>query len=776
MTNTARPTRTTAIGRPAPRAPEVAFQPAPASAWARSRSGAPRARRRPIAARLGLLVFALSVAAVAVPAQMSASGRADGRIVELEFKDTSVQDAIRILAELSKVNIVATEQAGGKRFTLFLRDLEVGDAIDTIARTAGLWYRRSEDTGVYTLMTTEEYLRDIIVFRDERTEVFTLRFQNVRRTARLIEAMFGEERVELEESFDLEDELQVPGGTLSQAITGDGRGSTRFDRRSRRFERDDRDRRRRSTRDGTRREDPQEEIGELTAAQIERLEQAQLARGAQDPLLLAESTVADVRRRSRAPIYVATNVEHNLLFVRTADEQAMAEVRRIVRESDRPTPQVLLEMKVMSIDLDGGLRSAFDFSFGSPARSAGPPDGQPPNPLSPAAASGPQALLGAVNAGVVPGSSLVFQLMNDEVRARLQILERSGRTNVLATPLLLASNNRPAKIFIGEQTVLTTGFTAQSTGAGGANNTFIATPVPDTEVVEVGNTLTILPSINADRTVLMRLVQESSRVNPGGGAVPVVAAGGVAQVAIDTIDTSTLEGTAMARDGLTVVVGGMITDSRSETTVKVPLLGDIPLLGTLFRDRDSRRGKQELVLLITPHVLTTPEEAESVSRQRLGELASSDGPLEPYLEALDASRSAPAAGAASGGRDRAYVELVRFAARAVHAPHEAPAATAAGPPPQALAVDEAAAPGSLIGIAGVEARARGSWLRDGLFVTAIEVRNQTSAPVRLDVRRIDGEWLAATFERDVIAPHQHVLGYLVSDRPYAQAVPPSETQ
>jgi len=729
---------------------------------------APSRAGRGRAACLAAATLWLLLATAAMAEQINASGRADGRIVELEFKDTTVQDAIRIVSELSGVNIVATEQAGGRRFTLFLRDLEVRDAIDTISRVAGLWYRRSAETGVYTLMSTEEYLRDIVVFRDERTEIFTLRFQNVQRAARLIEAMFGEERVELDDRFDFTDELQVPGGTLSQALSGDGRGSTRFDRRTRRFDRDRRSTRRGDGRGDPRLDDPREEIDELSAAQIERIERAQAARGG-DPLLLAESTVADVRRRSRAPIFVATNVEHNLLFVRTADERAMAEVRRIVRESDRPTPQVLLEMKVMSVDLDGGLRSAFDFSFGSPARSAGPPDGQPPNPLSPSASTGPQALLGAVNAGVVPGSSLVFQLMNEEVRARLQLLERSGRINVLATPLLLASNNRPAKIFIGEQTVLTTGFSAESTAAGGSDNTFIATPVPDTEVVEVGNTLTVLPSINADRTVLMRLVQESSRVNPGGGVVPVVTAAGVSQVPIDTVDTSTLEGTAMARDGLTVVVGGMITDSLSDSTVKVPLLGELPLLGTLFRDRDSERSKQELVLLITPHVLTTPEEAEAVSRERVGKLSSPGGPLEPYFEDLDEARESPAAASARSARERAYIELVRFASRAVRAPHLVPQSPGAAERPKAVSIEEPATPRSLLGIEGVAALTRGSWLRDGLFVTAVEVHNATRAAVRLDVRRLAGEWLAAAFERDLLAPQRRALGYLVSERPYAQA-------
>ncbi|MDZ7753592.1 MAG: type II secretory pathway, component PulD [Gammaproteobacteria bacterium] len=571
-----------------------------------------------------------------------------GHIEELEFKDTRVRDAIRVISELTGINITATSEAGSRTFTLFLRNIQVADAIDSIARVAGIWYRHNSETDIYTVMTTEEYFKDIIVFREERTRVFTTRYQNVVTIARTIEAMFGTDRVEADLQPDFDDDLEVPGATLDSTggVSGTG-GSRRTSRDNRRFDRTSRRVGNDTGRVARRGADPKEDIGELTTGQIAMLERAQAGPNDQS-LVVSEETLASVRNRNNVPIFVSINREHNLLFVRTADEQAMEEVERIVRESDRPTPQVLLEMKVMSIELgDDTFRSSFDFSYTGGGDSTGPRDGQAPNALNPSAATGPNALLGLVGAGLKDTSSLVFQVMNEHVRARLQLLDSEGRVNILATPMLLASNNRPAKIFIGEQTVLTTGFSQQFTGTGGGNNTFVGTPVPVTEVVEVGNTLTILPSINADRTVLMRLLQEASTVNPNGGQIPVVGNGIVTNVPIDTIDTSTIEGTAMAKDGLTVMIGGMITRSSSDVVKKVPLLGDLPVMGALFRDTERTDNKRELVLLITPHVFTTPEEAEAVSRQRVDTLTEHPHALDIYLHELDRSRAR--AGPPQGG-------------------------------------------------------------------------------------------------------------------------------
>ncbi|AGA89492.1 type II secretory pathway, component PulD [Thioflavicoccus mobilis 8321] len=728
---------------------------------------------------IGLLAALLCLPSIAPAFAQDPGSRL---LEEVEFRDATVSDAIRVIAEQADVNIVATSDAGRRRFTLFLRQLTVSDAIDSIARVAGLWYRHNAKTGVYVVMTTDEYFKDIVVSREEATEIFTLRYQNVVKVARTLEAMFGSDRVELDLQDDFEDDLELPGATLSTSDSS-GRSGTGTARRTGASSRSDARRSYGGRSGGGGEGITKDDIGELTTEQIALLEATERRPG-EDPLVLSESTLARVRKNSQQPIFVSVNREHNQLFVRTADERAMAEIRHLVRESDRPTPQVLLEMKVLSIALGDGFESAFNLSYGSDSTGTGPADGQPPNPLQTGAASGPEQLLGLVNAGTIGASTFVFQIMNDNIRARLQVLQSEDRINILATPMLLASNNRPARIFIGEETVLTTGFTAQTVSAGGGDNTFIATPVPTTEVVEIGNTLTILPSINADRTVLMRLLQQSSRLQPGGGTIPLVAGGSVTTVSIDTVDKSTMEGTAMAKDGLTVVIGGMITETNSKGERKVPVLGDVPLLGGLFKQVDDSTEKQELVLLITPHVFTTPEEAEAISRQRFGELAQSPNGIDIYLDQLDAVRAQSAAGRATAeavqraspvpmsdraGLEGAYVALVRFAAERMRQPRLVQ--------PENARIENVRLaynrPFFLVPDPALESLPRRSWREGALYVTAVEVRNRATVAKSLDERGFSGQWLAAAVQTPTIAAGAHTHVYLVSDRPFEQAaVPP----
>jgi general secretion pathway protein D len=203
--------------------------------------------------------------------------------------------------------------------------------------------------------------------------------------------------------------------------------------------------------------------------------------------------------------------------------------------------------------------------------------------------------------------------------------------NVLATPLLLASNNRPARLFVGEERVLTTGVSTDvTTPSDGATTTTID---PETEVRDIGNSLLITPKINADRTVTLFLVHDSSHVSPDSATIPVATAdGGVVPFPIDTVNTANLQATVVAKDGMTLAVGGLIRIELTDHEQKVPVLGDIPILRFFFRKKVTDRSKAELILLITPRVLFTPTEADAVTRERVKALSS-----HPYPDEGDAS-------------------------------------------------------------------------------------------------------------------------------------------
>ena len=556
-------------------------------------------------------------------------------IPRLEFKKANVVDAMRLISELSGLNIVATQKAGEKVVTLYLQNIKAREAIDTLSKVSGLWYRKDKETGAYRVMTTEEYQVDLVIFREDYTRVFTLLHPNAVSVASTIEDLYGD-RVLL--SFgQSEQELSAsqggPGsGGLGFGLGGPGGGSTGL---SSRFSRSVRPQQGFESQILTRQQSVRGQSPEserivkesFTPRQLQELERRM--RSVQ--VETGEDIPSDALRgltRQDPPIYVSVIREHNVIVVRTSDAEVMEDIERLISQLDRPTPQVLLEMKILELKLGDSSRSIFDAAFVTGSETAGPPTGMPPNPFVPGATTGPENILGMGNFPL-EGGTLIYQFMSDQIRARIQFLAKEDRINILATPLILAANNRPAKVFVGEERVLTTGVeTGVVTPASGATTTVIQ---PITEVRDIGNTLVILPKINADRTVTLSISQDTSTVLLDSATIPVASAtGAIQEILIDTVNTANLQGTVVAKDGLSVAVGGLIRTSVNEDEQKVPLLGDIPFLKYLFSRQVKSVERHELVLLITPHILMTPAEGHERTQERIRDMMQ-----HPYLEEGD---------------------------------------------------------------------------------------------------------------------------------------------
>lgn len=621
----------------------------------------PLARLLPGLFTLLLAASQVTQAGALEAADRQASERLKGEEVvlsRLDLRGATVRDALRMISELCGLNVAATAEAGARRVDLLLRDVNGIEAIESICKLTQLWYRRDVPARSIRVLTTQEYRQDQVVYVVDEIEVFTLRHPNAISVAGAIADLFGD-RVEL--SFGIDDSLLdstragqglqgglggfgalggqggfgpqagalggLGGAGLTRSLQGEfsragSFGAGRFGRSTPRGSLDD----------------ARDLLEGWTSEQIARSELRQVEPGTVDA-----GTVRELWQRP-APIQVTVNRMHNLIVVRTSDNRALADIGGLIAELDRPMPQVLLEMQILELGSGEGFRSVFDIGFASGPQRSGPPDGLPPNPLVPDAPSAPRSILSSLQAPL-EGGSLVYQLVDDRIRARIQLLEIDDRLRVVSRPILLAANDRPARLFVGEERVLVTGVeTSVVTPASGASATFVQ---PVTEVRDVGNSLVIVPRINADRTVTLSLSQDSSSVKPRSATIPVVSEGGaVSEFAIDTVFTATLQATVVAKDGLTLAVGGLIRSEHFEGFERVPVLGSIPLLGRLFRREVRDQRESELLLLITPHVLFTPEEAahwsDPLSRAHAEALAPSEVRRTPW-------RPAPAGG---GGQER----------------------------------------------------------------------------------------------------------------------------
>ena len=314
-----------------------------------------------------------------------------------------------------------------------------------------------------------------------------------------------------------------------------------------------------------------------------------------------------------AAIQIAVLRKQNRLLVRTADAAALTRIRELIRMLDVPSPQVLLEVRIMAIELGDGFESFFELHGSSGGAAGAFTSGAIRRP------SGGSPLPGGDG---VRNGDLVFQYVNDTFAARLQLLESRQRVSVVASPLLLTTNQEVSRLFIGREVPLNRGFNAsQSTNTDTGTQQVASTT--QIEFRPVGTTLLMTPNIHADRSVTLRIVQERSDAD-GTANLLVPSGSGFTTQAVPVVSSQSVSGTIVARSGLAVAFGGMV-ERRQETTVaQVPLLGSIPLLGFFFR-RDVRRDvRRELIVMVRPHVLSTPVECEAISRRVLDRLGVDD--------------------------------------------------------------------------------------------------------------------------------------------------------
>jgi general secretion pathway protein D len=188
-----------------------------------------------------------------------------------------------------------------------------------------------------------------------------------------------------------------------------------------------------------------------------------------------------------------------------------------------------------------------------------------------------------------------------DVRALLTALASKSNVRVISSPHVLAVNNEEARILVGSEVPF-----SQSTRTG-------LTEVVDRIVQyrNVGTQLTIIPRINQDGYVTVRLLQEVSALT----TQTLEAAENAPIITIREAETS-----AIVRDGQTIVIGGLIADTRDRVESGVPILKDLPLLGLAFKSTSDRKTRSELAIFVTPRVVTSDEDAARLLRRERGRL------------------------------------------------------------------------------------------------------------------------------------------------------------
>ncbi len=202
--------------------------------------------------------------------------------------------------------------------------------------------------------------------------------------------------------------------------------------------------------------------------------------------------------------------------------------------------------------------------------------------------------------------------------AILHALEADATTNIISTPTIVTTDNEEASLNVGQEVPFVTGSFTNTGTAGGAVN-----PFQTIQREQIGVKLTITPQINEGDAILLKISQEISSISESAtGAADLIT------------NQRTIDTTVIVEDGEILVLGGLIEDTLRESTQKVPILGSIPLLGALFRNRSVDKVKTNLMVFIRPTILRNGTEATIATHAKYNfarDLLSQDGTNVPQM-------------------------------------------------------------------------------------------------------------------------------------------------
>ena len=288
-------------------------------------------------------------------------------------------------------------------------------------------------------------------------------------------------------------------------------------------------------------------------------------------------------------IIILPDPDTNSLIIRTSPRNYPA-ILALIDKLDLFPQQVLIEVLIVDLDIDestaAGLEIAFQGSAGSTTVKGG-------SSSSTTKAGTLGTALGAGTASLLAGGSFIIG-DPDNLIAQLQLFASDSKTNILSNPILVTSDNKAATISITDEIPIEQ--EAQVPSGGGSVVTSTV------EFRSVGIKLDITPKINADNYITLKISQEISSRGADVGNQP-------------SFNTRLVNTEVVLKDNQVLVMGGLMQTTTTDTVSGIPILKDLPYIGKLFGSESTSLNKTELMIFITPHVISNSEDSEFVTRQ-----------------------------------------------------------------------------------------------------------------------------------------------------------------
>ena len=313
---------------------------------------------------------------------------------------------------------------------------------------------------------------------------------------------------------------------------------------------------------------------------------------------------------------ISSDPETRKLIVITDDETNF-HISQVITNLDRPKPQVLIKVVFLEVTRrdgsDIGVEGKFSHNITSDKKGE------------------VSSLFGGLASQTTGG---FYKVLSDDLEITLRAIQEAGKTEVLSRPSILTRNNQQAVITVGQELPFITN--SRITDNGQTINTI--------QYQDIGIILRVTPFISADGLVEMIVAPEISTLTDK--TVPI---SNNAQAPV--IAKRSAETVVVTADGKTVVIGGLMENNKTESVQKVPLLGDIPLLGTAFKRKVKQNTKTELIIFLTPYVVSEPAGLSKMTRAEtskteLAPKAFSNKDLDKFLDGLPVKESAQPIGSA----------------------------------------------------------------------------------------------------------------------------------
>jgi len=335
------------------------------------------------------------------------------------------------------------------------------------------------------------------------------------------------------------------------------------------------------------------------------------AAGANPNLSTAGSGAPAAAGQKETDIRITPIEENNQLLV-MATPGEWDSIQSAIRRLDVSPLQVQIETRILEVSLVGDLQYGVQWwlsglintgnastgnNYGYPGFTGNTTDRH-------------RASLGS-SSGAAPTNNggLFYSFLNKNMEVALNALQTSGNTKILSAPSMVVLNNQEAQINVGQQIpILSTSIVGlNSTTTSAVNNGAVSnTGIGSTSYVNTGVILDVKPRVNPGGLVYMDVSQEVS----AAGNVPANSTSGN-----PPINQRQLQTQVAVQSGQTVLLGGLISETDTDSQSGIPLLSSVPVLGKLFGNTTKHRDRQEIIVLITPRVITNPDEAQDLTRE-----------------------------------------------------------------------------------------------------------------------------------------------------------------